>query len=289
MLKKTAHFFLGPVKKIWLISQTQYRFFRYLWRFSWLDRTDAQTAFGVLRVNCHILDKALHIQPFQKGHSMRVYREVKRVITDPAFLKEIDPCDPAFLWCKNVYEQFEGAQNDIPITKLPESQERCSCRFFLKDKVSPECWPRIVEEAVKASNSCNRQSVRFYIVSSDEKIKQLIPSIAGATGFSNGIAHFVCVAVDLRPYLCIDDVLLPIIDAALALDAFSAAAYKENIAMTILNFFHATEKDRKNVERVLNLPAYERVIVFAAAGYPGEESLHKPPRMALNNFFKEIV
>ena len=31
------------------------------------------------------------------------------------------------------------------------------------------------------------------------------------------------------------------------------------------------------------------VRLFAAAGYPGEESLHKPPRMALNNFFKEIV
>ena len=107
-------------------------------------------------------------------------------------------------------------------------------------------------------------------------------NIAGATGFGNGIPYLLCVTADTRPYTTIDR-MLAYVDASLFTENLVLACRANNIFTTILNFQHASEQERKSVSERLNIPSYERVILFVAAGYV-DFVPEKPVRMSVDKF-----
>jgi nitroreductase len=240
---------------------------------------EEEVIFTRLRTSCHILDKGLHIVPFEKGHGTNVYMQCKKYkdkITNKAI-----KTDPAFLWAESVVEKYEQAQqNEIIVKEKISASEftnndkvdfyriiksRTSCRNFTNEKILDKTWNEIIEIAADAPSGCCRQTERYYIEDDSNIIKALVPNIAGATGFSGKIPYLICITADIRPY-GIKDRLLPYIDVSLSIQNFLLACTINNIYGTPLNFQHATKKEIRNVKSILNIPAYEKIILFIAAG-----------------------
>jgi nitroreductase len=259
---------------------------------------DEDVVFALLRQNVHILDKGLHIVPFEKGHSMKIYQKcqnLKNQITDKTIKS-----DPAFLWIESVIKKYEQAQqtgfvieeqieppvytekNKNDFYKIIKS--RTSCRYFTNEIIADEIWNEIIDIAADAPSGCCRQTERYYIESEHNKIKKLISNIAGATGFSGNIPHLICITADTRPY-DIKDRLLPYIDVSLSIQNFLLACAVNNIYGTPLNFQHATKKQIENVKQILSIPRYEKIILFIAAGKVGKLPL-KPVRMDIKQIRK---
>ena len=185
---------------------------------------DYDTYFSLLRKNCHVLDKGLHVIPFEKGHGKRIYDEaltLKRKLENTSCIN-----DPSFDWCKQIISTYEQAQiNGIgKVNKTYHSynddkrqeiykflHSRISCRYFNNQKVDDAVWNEIVEIAADAPTGCCRQTSRVYIVSEREIIEKLKANVAGTTGFSNGIPYLLCITADTRPYMCIDRMLAYIV------------------------------------------------------------------------------
>lgn len=253
--------------------------------------------FSLLRKNCHVLDKGLHTIPFEKGHGKKIYAEalsLKKQLSDTTYTN-----DPSFHWCESTITAYENAQscNLIELNRpyytynANERQliyeflhSRVSCRNFNDQKIEDSTWNEIVEMAADAPNGCCRQTSRVYIVQEKEIITKLQPYIAGATGFSNGIPFLLCITADVRPYSCIDR-MLAYIDASLFTENLVLACRANNIFTTILNFQHASERERKFVSECLNIPSYERIILFIAAGCV-DFVPQKPVRMSTDKFRK---
>ncbi|MDR2955364.1 MAG: nitroreductase family protein [Prevotella sp.] len=235
--------------------------------------------FTQLRQNAHILDKGLHINPFEKGHGKKVYQQclsLKSKITD-----ENIKLDLAFLWIESVIKKYEKAQltglTDVDYIPRPEFTDndkshfykilksRTSCRNFTNEEISDEILDEIIDIAADAPSGCCRQTERYYIVSENEKIRALVKNIAGATGFSGNIPYLVCITADTRSY-GIKDRMLPYIDVSLSIQNFLLACTINNIYGTPLNFQHATKKETVNVKNILNIPEYEKIILFIAIG-----------------------
>ncbi|WP_270610609.1 nitroreductase family protein [Bacteroides intestinalis] len=253
-------------------------------------------ALALLRKNCHILDKGLHIIPFEKGHGKRVYNEA--LFLQNRLVNTNKESDLSFVWCKKIILSYEQAQNigrvntnnsfynynDIEKQWIYDFfHSRISCRNFNNKPVDDSIWNEIIELAADAPTGCCRQTSRVYVVCDEKTINSLVPNIGGATGFSK-IPYLLCVTADVRPYTCIDR-MLPYIDAALFVENLVLACRANNIFTTILNFQHASKKERNHVMRCLGIPLYERVVLFIAAGYVNSVPV-KPIRMSVEQFRK---
>lgn len=256
-----------------------------------------EVLFSLLRKDCHILDKGLHTIPFEKGHGKQVYREafsLKNKLVNTSFVD-----DPSFSWCEQVISTYECAQSN-EVTNLNKSYHiyndedrkmiyeylfsRVSCRNFNNDVISDSIWNSVIEIAADAPNGCCRQTSRAYIINNQNIISKLRDKIAGATSFSNGIPYLLCITADTRPYMCIDRILA-YVDASLFVENLVLACRANNIFTTILNFQHASEKERKFVSECLSIPSYERIILFIAAGRV-DFVPEKPVRMSVKYFRK---
>lgn len=256
--------------------------------------------FARLRQSAHVLDKGLHIVPFEKGHGTEIYHQCKSLkekITDESI-----KADPAFLWVESVIEKYEQAQQTGIITdkniSCPLFSEedkngfykiilsRTSCRRFTTETIPEQIWNEIIKIASDAPSGCCRQTTRYYIEKDSEKIKLLIKNIAGATGFSgNFIPYLICITADIRPY-SIKDRLLPYIDASLSTQNLLLACTVNNIYGTPLNFQHASKKEIKQVKEILTIPEYEQIILFIAVG-KAQVLPRKPERMDIKRIRKK--
>lgn len=271
--------------------------YKYLNLFDKKIANDLDVDLALLRKNCHILDKGLHITPFEKGHGKQIYKET--LLLFDRLLPGSKKSDPSFDWCRDVIASYERAQNtgcpskNVPFYNYSDVEKkgiydfirsRVSCRNFNGKIINDSIWNEIIELAADAPNGCCRQTSRIYIIKDKEIIGKLKPKIGGATGFSNGIPYLLCVTADLRPYVSIDR-MLPYIDASLFVENLVLACRANNVFTTILNFQHASNSEREYVMRCIGIPFYERVILFIAAGY-ADLIPDKPKRMSINQFRK---
>ena len=274
-----------------------YRDWKYINLFADSDKKELDVTLALLRKNCHILDKGLHIVPFDKGHGRKTYNEAlalkRNLVSTP---KENDL---SFLWCCDIIALYEKAQKNelkelnIPFHNYNKSEKqliydflhsRVSCRNFNNIIIDDCIWNEIIGIAADAPNGCCRQTSRIYVVNDRTTISKLKHNIGGATGFSNGIPYLLCVTSDVRSYACMDR-MLAYIDASLFVENLVLACRANNVFTTILNFQHASEKERNNVMELLNILLYERIIVFIAAGRVDFVPV-KPLRMHVNEFRK---
>jgi nitroreductase len=252
---------------------------------------DQFALFANLRVKCHILDKGLWTEPFQTGHGENVYQEAKSLvkrITDSAIFT-----DAAYQWCLYIMKQYEEAQitgntgKEIHDLYLYSERERkeivdfitssVSCRSFLDKKIDNDILYELVKIASTAPNSCCRQTTRAYIVLDNSKIAFLNKHIVGATGFSNGIPHLLCITSDIRSHQR-SERFFPYIDSSIFLQNFALGCRAYNIFSVILSFQYATQSDIKEVKKCLAIPEFEKPIIFMAFGYPAKVP-KKPDRM----------
>ncbi|MDR1652190.1 MAG: nitroreductase family protein [Prevotellaceae bacterium] len=254
-----------------------------------------EVIFAELRVRCHILDKGIHVVPFEKGHSFPIYKqciELRNKLTDKQIF-----ADESYNWACSVIEHYEKLQRDKNVV-LNKSivnnysekdkeffykiiRSRTSSRNYINKKVPDELWTEMIDIANDAPSGCCRYSSRYYVESDEKTIFKLLPNIAGATAYSDKIPHLICVTADTRLYCIKDASFLPTIDTTLTIQNFLLACTINNIYTAPLNWQHATEKQNKAVRQILNIPNYEQIILFISAGY-SDIVPEKPIRLNVN-------
>ncbi len=159
-------------------------------------------------------------------------------------------------------------------------KSRISTRNYIDKQVPDELWNEIVDIANDAPSGCCRQPSRFYIESEEKNIVKLLPNIAGTTGYSSKVPHLICITADTRPFP-VQAKLMPVIDATLSIQNFLLACTVNNIYTVPLNWQFATLKEEKAVKQILNIPDYEKIILFVTAGYSNTIP-EKPKRLNVN-------
>ncbi len=254
--------------------------------------------FSRLRMFCHMLDKGMNNIHFEKGHSLSVYNSAIKLRKQ---LISVYKNDSAFPWVDEIIERFEKAQIDgkpalesrEPVVYSKQQIDeytsfitnRTSCRNFQEKRIPSDVIEDIVKIAIDAPNGCCRQVVRYYITQDKEKIKQVIPHVAGITNFSN-IQCLVCVAAETSYYELIDK-NLQFVDASLSAENFILGASLFGIYGTMCNFFHATEHDKSICKQIFEVKDTEGIVMFIAMGYPISIP-QKPLRRNVKVFYKEI-
>lgn len=253
---------------------------------------DHDYLYSKLRTLCHILDKGLHVIPFEKGHSSSIYKEcllIKENLQNSEFID-----DTAYTWCTQVLEEYKKAQeqntapfqNETTILEYSKNEKnafysfiksRISCRNFINKPIDNDIWNEIISIAIDAPSSCLRFATRYYIEKDSKKIETLTCNIAGATCFSAPIPYLICVTSSMKNY-SLQDRYLPYIDASLSIENFLLGCRANNIACVALNWLHASNTENKKVREILNIPNHEHIILFIAAGYP-KELPRKPQRL----------
>lgn len=254
--------------------------------------------FATLRMYCHMMDKALNNPLFEKGHSMKVYREAKSLSEE---LKQYYSNDSAFFWTQCILEHFEKAQDNgspeiIAKNAIEYTEEekklikkfilsRTSCRNFKKEYIQDDIVKDIVMLAADAPNGCCRQTTRFYITQDEVKINSLVPNVAGITNFTN-IQGLVAVCAESSFYSLVDK-NLQYVDASLSAENFILAASMHGVYGTMCNFFHAAPEQIQRCKKILSIKKSENIVMFIAIGYPTNIP-QKPVRHDYCTFLKIV-
>jgi len=238
---------------------------------------------------CHILDKGCYTVPFEKKHSLSIYNEAKRYIEKIDYEKNRN--DSCYNWCVKKIKRYEEMQEEMsspnlyvePVVYKDSSvfddfiNSFISVRRFSDKTISNDIIKQSIKTAQSASSSCFRQTPRCYAIKSFDLIKKMTPSIAGLTGFSNGVPLLFCITSDLRSYDCVDRDLA-YIDSTLFSQNLVLSLRAKNIYSVFLNFQQASKTDISIIKEYLKIPEYEKIIIFIACGYSDYIS-EKPQRL----------
>lgn len=256
--------------------------------------------FANLRRCCHILDKGIHMVPFEKGHGISIFKEANRLILK---LKEhnsnyLDSI--SYKWCENVlllYEkaQIEGFSNvELKHQYIYNEEEqnfikkfldsRISCRIFNKSIIDEIIWEKVIALSQTCPNSCCRQTTKVYIIKDKQIIDKVASLLGGATCFSNGIPYLVCFSSQIGAYSD-KDVMLSYIDSSIFAGTFVIAARAYNIQSVLLNYQHAYLECDKLVHSLIGVPKDELITLFCACGRVDSIPL-KPSRLDVKNICK---
>lgn len=119
-----------------------------------------------------------------------------------------------------------------------------------------------VEKAIQSPSACNRQAVRVYAITEEEKIKQIVKIQKGSNGFGDNCGSMLLITVDLN-YYNIHERRLPMFDSGLFTMTLVYSLYEQNIGTCILNgsFLPVQEKE---LDKIIKLPKNEELATIIA-------------------------
>ena len=144
------------------------------------------------------------------------------------------------------------------------AHQRHSLRWYDGESVSEESIKHAVELAMTAPSACNRQSVKVYIVGSEEKKKQVLEIQNGHRGFGEKADKILLVTADSRCYphghrpMANVDGGIFVMNLLYALHYFQIAACTLNACMSI--------KNRKRLTEIIGMHQAEFPIAFISIG-----------------------
>ena len=150
-------------------------------------------------------------------------------------------------------------------------KKRRSVRTFRDGRIERSTLKRLVELALWAPSSCNRQTIQFRFVDDQELIRRVAKG-----AFDQPILHqpitLAVVCTDLGRYrnVTLENNLAPYLDAGLAMQNFLLAASESGIGSCVI----AGRLDQELIRKVLNIPEVWAVTALIALGYSDE---HNPP------------
>ncbi len=163
--------------------------------------------------------------------------------------------------------------------------QRESCRNFSGKAVSKADLEKIIAQARLAPSACNAQPYFFYIVSSDEKIKEVAKSVqkfnekAGA--FIVIIEQDACIPVRVINNFKVQDYTK--IDIGIVASYICLAATEMGLGTCMLGLFH-----EKPIKKALNIPDEKRIRLIISVGYKSARGVRKKERKQLEKIMKII-
>ena len=147
---------------------------------------------------------------------------------------------------------------------------RRSVRWFEDRPVPSRLIRRVVTAALSAPSACNRQPYRFVAATGRETSSAIAGCAGGTAGFAQQIPAVVVVVGDLSAYPLERDRHLIYIDASLASMQLMLAAETLGLATCPINWPDIAKTDKCLID-LLDLRAYERVVMLLAVGYAQSE------------------
>lgn len=165
------------------------------------------------------------------------------------------------------YKSVDRAKHTVSYAELTQLvKARRSTRWYLDKAVPRELIQDAVYIASEAPSACNRQAFRFICIDDESAISKVAKLPGGTAGFLDNIPCLMAVIGDHSAYLEFRDRHAIYIDSSLASMQFMLACETLGLSTCAINWPELKQLD-KRVTSVLNLPQYERVIMFIAVGY----------------------
>ena len=271
---------------------------KYIIKTSYVKKNDYDFVISKMSMYCHALDKSLKAIPWEPNRSLKNYALAKKMYTE-IYLNFFDDIDIRFKWNLDVLNKYEERNDkksninyNIVFDVINENSKdsffanRISRRNYLKEKISPHDLEKICNAAFLAPTSCNRQTLKIYLISEDEKLKQnVLAQFYGFSCFSKYIPCIAIVCVDLRSYMFPKEIFTPFIDAGLGVQNFLLSASKSNIGSNVLTWGASSIKQDKNIRDLLKLPGHYEIICGITLGYSDEKNNFVEKKTTKNNVF----
>jgi nitroreductase len=148
-------------------------------------------------------------------------------------------------------------------------RSRRSIRKFAGGRIERPTLERLVELALLAPSSCNRQAVNFRFLEDPTDIRSVASAAFDQPILSEPITlAVVCVDTSRYRNTTLRDNLAPVLDAGCAMENFLLAASESGIATCVI----AGRLDQALVRSRLKLPDHWIVAAFVALGEAGEDT-----------------
>ncbi|HPR69556.1 MAG TPA: nitroreductase family protein [Kiritimatiellia bacterium] len=255
--------------------------------------SDSQLA--QLRQYAHELDKGLHRKDWEPGHGEAVYQKARCLYGQLAG-NAASP-DGVFRWIQDILSEHEQRQHQPPdqVTPLAAEHEpfrldpdamakaiaaRVSSRWFQSRTIPETVLNQIVEAAAQAPSSCNRQTLQIFASLDPARTIEILKCFKGFTGFSPFIPCAMVFCADLRPYLFPNELFIPTLDTALAVENALLMASAHGLNATLLTWGSRNTEEDRRLRRILGIPDHIEIVVGAACGYP-EKNAIRPARKSV--------
>jgi nitroreductase len=133
-----------------------------------------------------------------------------------------------------------------------------------------ELIQKTIDAALSAPSACNRQPFRFIVSNIPERASEIAKCAGGTTGYAENVPAIIVVVGDLSAYPKEQDRHLIYIDSSLASMQLMLAAEALGLATCPINW-PDIDKAEKRIQRILNLPTHERVVMLISIGYGDPE------------------
>lgn len=237
----------------------------------------------LLRKYAHIIDKGLHREDAEPGHSSTTYVGLKTLVDKLAKTDYIN--DPSYKWAKdrlhkyeilqNNYPRFEHLQGDVPKIDLGNYdtlfeiiKQRRSCRDFEKKELNVQVINKICAVADWASSSCNKQPLKIFVTNNPSIANECLKCCKGGTGFSSFIPSFWVITVNCRGYVWPTEIMLPTLDGSLGLQNMLLIAHTLGVSGTILSWAQSSVQEEIKLRKLLSIPEDCIIICCVVMGYP---------------------
>jgi len=251
--------------------------------------------FALLRQYAHELDKGLHRKDWVPGHGESAYQK-SRCLYRRLIGNESPPND-VFRWIQNILSEYEQRKRQAPgeVAPLASTEEpfrlppedmaraiaaRVSSRWFQQKKIQDAVLEQIAEAAVQAPSSCNRQTLQIFATLDPARALEILKCFKGFTGFSPFIPCAMVFCADLRPYQFPNELFIPTLDTALAVENALLMASAHGLNATLLTWGSRNAEEDRRLRHLLEIPNHMEIVVGAACGYP-EQNAIRPARKSV--------
>lgn len=194
-------------------------------------------------------------------------------------------------WAKRVLAQKKDFCNkhlnkSIPNDKMYSvdfiglAKRRQSIRFFLDKKISDEDIKQILESAIEAPSSCNRQTWRFLVID-DKESKDFIATWRGEK-FIRNAPVIILVFVDSTQYSLPAEEQTQWMDGSTAIMSIIYAAESLGLSSCWVNCAHGQQK-KKELIKYFKLDENLLPVSLVVLGY-SDQRLDKPAREKLQYY-----
>jgi len=243
---------------------------------------DPELSLLLVRKYAHILDKGLHRDDVEPGHSKSVAIELEKHLMLIEKQEKYN-ADETVTWAKQkleIYKQLQTTGKIIPLagTKAKNTinydqfvnllQTRRSNRQFINKPIAEDTLFKLAETVNWASSSCNKQPIILFATNNPDLAKACLKQCKGGTGFSEFIPCFIAFCADMRGYYLPDEMYLPAIDVSLGAQNLFIATELLNLSCCGLTWAQKDEFEETELRRLLNIPYTHQIIFNAVIGHP---------------------
>lgn len=245
----------------------------------------------LLRKYAHVIDKGLHREDAEPGHSGNYYKLLCRALDRLAKTDYVN--DPTYVWADSkrrayellqtnpeAFQTLKGTHSNIDISFSQFEalvKARRSNRQFEDRLVENSIIDKLRNLANWSSSSCNKQPIEIYTTNDPAYAAECLKCCKGGTGFGEVIPSFWVFTANVRGYVWPSEIYLPAVDTCLGLQNVMLGATTLGLSGTLLSWAQKSKEEEARLRKLMNIPQDQQIVLCAVIGYASVD-FQKPDR-----------